>query len=94
MIGQAIFESGWGRSNLAVNFNNLLASKELGKGQSKFVHLNEILEIDDMESGLDSKYLRLEVMPFSITAVCWLRSKICGGTCKLASLAGFYGQGQ
>ena len=27
VIGQAIFESGWGRSNLAVNFNNLFGNQ-------------------------------------------------------------------
>ena len=31
VIGQAIFESGWGRSNLAVNFNNLFGIKGTGK---------------------------------------------------------------
>ena len=35
VIGQAIFESGWGRSNLAVNFNNLFGIKGTGKGTVK-----------------------------------------------------------
>ena len=35
VIGQAIFESGWGRSNLAVNFNNLFGIKGTGEGTVK-----------------------------------------------------------
>ena len=45
VIGQAIFESGWGRSNLAVNFNNLcLGSKGLVKARLKYVRLKEFSE--------------------------------------------------
>ncbi len=35
VIGQAIFESGWGRSNLAVNFNNLFGIKGTGENTVK-----------------------------------------------------------
>ena len=35
VIGQAIFESGWGRSNLAVNFNNLFGIKGTGSNTVK-----------------------------------------------------------
>lgn len=35
VIGQAVFESGWGRSNLAVNFNNLFGIKGTGEGTVK-----------------------------------------------------------
>lgn len=35
VIGQAIFESGWGRSNLAVNFNNLFGIKGSGDNTVK-----------------------------------------------------------
>ena len=35
IIGQAIFESGWGRSNLAVHFNNLFGIKGTGENTVK-----------------------------------------------------------